>query len=71
MLFTVAKKIADRCVPDNPHSYPTKEQLTEYIKKYYSDSTKLCEAIYQIVIPEKVKTRGRPPEGVETFKGFL
>lgn len=71
MLFTVAKKIADRCVPDNPHSYPTKEQLTEYIKKYYSDSTKLCEAIYQIIIPEKVKTRGRPPEGVETFKGFL
>lgn len=71
MLFTVAKKIADRCDPTNLHSYPTKEQLTEYIKKYYSDNNKLCEAIYQIVIPDKVKTRGRPPEGVETFKGFL
>lgn len=71
MLFTVAKKIANKCDPDNPHSYPTKEQLTEYIKAYHSDNNKLCEAIYQIVIPEKVKTRGRPPEGVETFESFL
>ncbi|HHF0500406.1 TPA: hypothetical protein ACSJ9Y_001523 [Haemophilus influenzae] len=71
IIFKVSKIIAEKCDPDNPHSYPTKAQITKYVKQYFNDSEKLCEAIYQVVIPEKVKTRGKPPEGVETFKGFI
>ena len=71
IIFKVSKIIAEKCDPDNPHSYPTKSQITKYVKQYFNDSEKLCEAIYQVVIPEKVKTRGKPPEGVETFKGFI
>jgi len=71
IIFKVSKIIAEKCDPDNPHSYPTKAQITKYVKQYFNDSEKLCEAIYQVVIPEKVKPRGNPPEGVETFKGFI
>ena len=59
------------CDIDNPHSYPTKRDFEEYIKRYHSDSLKLCEAFYQILIPNKVKNRGRTPKGVDTFKGFI
>lgn len=71
IIFKVSKIIAEKCDPDNPHSYPTKAQITKYVKQYFNDSEKLCEAIYQVVIPEKVKMRGKPPEGVETFKSFI
>lgn len=71
IIFKIAKKIADECDPDNFHSYPTKEQISEYVKRYFSDNDKLCESVYQIIIPDKVKTRGKPPKGVDTFKGFI
>ncbi|WP_426839628.1 hypothetical protein [Glaesserella parasuis] len=71
MLFTLAKKIASKCDPDNPHSYPNKDDFLNYVKKYHSDSSKLSEAFYQILTPEKVKNKGRTPKGVETFKGFI
>ena len=69
--FKLAKLIAEKCDPDNPHSYPTKEDFEEYVKKYYSDSSKLAVAFYQILTPEKVKTRGKTPIGVDTFQGFI
>lgn len=69
--FKLAKIIAEKCDPDNPHSYPTKEDFEEYVKKYYSDSSKLAVAFYQILTPEKVKTRGKTPIGVDTFQGFI
>lgn len=69
--FKLAKIIAEKCDPDNPHSYPTKEDFEEYVKKYYSDSSKLAVAFYQILTPEKVKTRGKTPIGVDTFHGFI
>lgn len=71
MLFTLANKISNKCDPDNPHSYPEKDDYIEYIKKYYSDSAKLSEAFYQILTPNNVKSKGRKPQGVETFKGFI
>lgn len=70
VLFKISKLIAEKCDPDNPHSYPNKEQIREHVKTYYSDSKELADAFYKIIIPEKVKNRGRPPQGVETFKGF-
>ena len=70
LVFRLSKVIAKECDIDNPHSYPTKKDFEDYIKKYYSDSLKLCEAFYQILIPNKVKNRGRTPKGVDTFKGF-
>ena len=69
--FKLAKIIAEKCDPDNPHSYPTKEDFEEYVKKYYSDSSKLAVAFYQILTPEKVKTRGKTPIGVDTFQGLI
>ena len=71
LVFRLSKVIAEKCDIDNPHSYPTKKDFEDYIKKYYSDSLKLCEAFYQILIPNKVKNRGRTPKGVDTFKGFI
>ncbi|KYK76594.1 hypothetical protein [Aggregatibacter actinomycetemcomitans] len=71
IIFEIAKKIAEKCDPDNLHSYPTKDQIAEYVKRYFVDSNKLCESVYQILIPEKVKTRGKPPEGADTFQGFI
>ena len=70
LVFKISKIIAEKCDIDNPHSYPTKRDFEEYIKRYHSDSLKLCEAFYQILIPNKVKNRGRTPKGVDTFKGF-
>lgn len=70
IVFEVIKKLASKVDKDNPHSYPTKEELKAFIKRYFSDNEKLAEAIYQIIIPENVKTRGRTPQGVETFQGF-
>ncbi|OZN49605.1 hypothetical protein [Gallibacterium anatis] len=70
IVFEVIKKFASKVDKDNPHSYPTKEELKAFIKRYFSDNEKLAEAIYQIIIPENVKTRGRTPQGVETFQGF-
>lgn len=71
LVFRLSKVIAEKCDIDNPHSYPTKKDFEDYIKRYYSDSLKLCEAFYQILIPNKVKNRGRTPKGVDTFKGFI
>lgn len=71
LVFKISKIIAEKCDIDNPHSYPTKRDFEEYIKRYHSDSLKLCEAFYQILIPNKVKNRGRTPKGVDTFKGFI
>lgn len=71
VLAKLAKIIAEKCDPDNPHSYPSKDDFAEYVKRYYSDSSKLSEAFYQILTPEKVKNKGRTPKGVETFKGFI
>lgn len=71
MLFHLCEKISNLCDPDNPHSYPDKKEIEEYIKKYHSDSSKLAEAIYQVITPNKVKQRGRKPNGVDTFKGFI
>lgn len=70
VLFKISKLITEKCDPDNPHSYPNKEQFREYVKKYHSDSKELADAFYKIIIPEKVKNRGRTPQGVETFTGF-
>lgn len=71
LVFDVIKKLAPKVDKENLHSYPTKEELKAFVKKYLNDNDKLAEAIYQIVIPENVKNRGRTPKGVETFKGFL
>lgn len=71
ILFEICKKISEKCDPDNPHSYPTKKYIEEYVKRYFTDSSKLSEAIYQIAIPNAVKSRGRTPQGVETFQGFI
>lgn len=71
LVFDVIKKLALKVDKENLHSYPTKEELKAFVKRYLNDNDKLAGAIYQIVIPENVKTRGRTPQGVETFKGFL
>lgn len=71
IIFDISKRISENCDIDNPHSYPTKEQIKEYVKRKYSDSYKLAESIYQIVTPEKVKNRGKTPKGVDTFQGFI
>lgn len=71
LVFDVIKKLAPKVDKENLHSYPTKEELKAFVKRYLNDNDKLAEAIYQIVIPENVKNRGRTPKGVETFKGFL
>lgn len=69
--FEIIKKISEKCDPENPHSYPKKDDFVEYIKKYFTDNNSLAQSLYQIIMPEKVKGKGCPPKGVETFQGFI
>ena len=69
--FEIIKKISEKCNPENPHSYPKKDDFVEYIKKYFTDNNSLAQSLYQIIMPEKVKGKGCPPKGVETFQGFI
>ncbi|OOF85709.1 hypothetical protein [Rodentibacter ratti] len=70
-LFHIAMKISNKCDPDNLYSYPTEQQIKNYLTKYSNVSGKVAQAIYSIITPEKVKFRGKKPEGVETFRGFI
>ena len=69
--FEIIKKISEKCDPENPHSYPKKDDFIEYIRKYFTDNNSLAQSLYQIIMPEKVKGKGCPPKGVETFQGFI
>lgn len=69
--FEIIKKISEKCDPENPHSYPKKDDFIEYIRKYFTDNNSLAQSLYKIIIPEKVKGKGCPPKGVETFQGFI
>lgn len=70
VIFKISKVISEKCDPDNPHSYPTRAQIGCYVKKYITDSEKFAEAVYQVVIPDRIRKRGNKPKGVDTFEGF-
>ncbi|WP_439243767.1 hypothetical protein [Lonepinella sp. BR2474] len=70
IIFDLCKQISEKCDPDNPHSYPSKADIEKYLKQYYTDSKKLSESIYQVVTSDRVKSKGKKPEDVETFQGF-
>lgn len=70
-LFKFAKRISEQCDIVDLHSYPEKKHYQEYFEKYLTKNNSLAEAFYKILTPEKVKAKGNPPKGIDTFQGFI